>query len=184
MLCPTCGNVIAPDARFCPRCGAQMGFQSQPGFPAQPAPVFGVPFVDSSTRVSRHIQTLGMLWLIYAAVRFVTKLTGLFFLHGFLGHHGANHWIFGSGPFSNDWMAALWPMALTSLVVSVALCVLTGYALATRQPWGRVFGIIFGILALFHPFLGTALGIYTLWVLAPTASGVEYATLSQSAART
>jgi ABC-type glycerol-3-phosphate transport system permease component len=161
-----------------------MGFQSQSGIPAQPAPVYGVPFIDSSTRVSRHIQTLGMLWLIYAAVRFVTKLAGLFFLHGFFGHHGANHWIFGSGPFSNDWMAALWPIALTSLVVSVALCVLTGYALATRQPWGRVFGIIFGILALFHPFLGTALGIYTLWVLAPTASGVEYAALSQSAART
>ena len=161
-----------------------MGSPSQPGFSAQPAPVYGVPFVDSSTRVSRHIQTLGMLWLIYAAVRFVTKLTGLFFLHGFLGHHEANHWIFGSGPFSNDWMAALWPIALTSLVVSVALCVLTGYALITRQSWGRVFGIIFGILALFHPFLGTALGIYTLWVLAPTASGVEYAALSQSAART
>ncbi|WP_254064335.1 hypothetical protein [Granulicella sp. S156] len=163
-----------------------MGFQSQSGFPAQPAPVYGVPLTGSynRNRVSSHIQTLGMLWLIYAAVRFVIKLTGLFFLHGFLGHHEANHWIFGSGPFSNDWMAALWPIALTSLVVSVALCVLTGYALITRQSWGRVFGIIFGILALFHPFLGTALGIYTLWVLAPTASGVEYAALSQSAART
>jgi len=183
MLCPTCGNVIAHDARFCPRCGAQIGSQSQPGFPAQPAPVYGVPFIDSSTRVSRHIQTLGMLWLIYAAVRFVTKLAGLFFLHGFFGHHGANHWIFGSGPFSNDWMAALWPIALTSLVVSVALCVLTGYALITRQPWGRVFGIIFGILALFHPFLGTALGIYTLWVLAPGASGVEYEAISRSTPR-
>lgn len=161
-----------------------MGFQPQPGFPAQPAFVYGVPLTDASTRVSRHIQTLGMLWLIYAAVRFVTKLAGLFFLHGFFGHHEANHWIFGGGPFSNDWMAALWPIALTSLVVSVALCVLTGYALITRAPWGRVFGIIFGILALFHPFLGTALGIYTLWVLAPSASGVEYAALSQSAART
>ena len=184
MPCPTCGNDIAPDARFCPRCGAQITPQSQPGFTAQPAPVYGVSFVDASTRVSRHIQTLGMLWLIYAAVRFVTKLTGLFFLHGFLGHHGANHWIFGGSPFTNDWMAALLPVALTTLVVSVALCVLTGYALITRQPWGRVFGIIFGILALFHPFLGTILGIYTLWVLAPGASGVEYAAISQPAPRT
>jgi ABC-type glycerol-3-phosphate transport system permease component len=184
MLCPTCGNDIAQDARFCPRCGAPTGSPSQPGLPTQPAPIYGVPLIDASTRVSRHIQTLGMLWLIYAGWRFMIKLAGLFFLHGFLGHHEMNHWIFSSSPFTNDWMAALFPVALTSLIVSVALCVLTGYALLTRQPWGRVFGIIFGILALFHPFLGTILGIYTLWVLAPAASGVEYAAISQSAART
>jgi hypothetical protein len=37
-----------------------------------------------------------------------------------------------------------------------------------------VLAIIFGILALFHPLLGTALGIYTLYVMAPSLSGAEY----------
>jgi hypothetical protein len=178
MLCPTCGNDLAQDARFCTRCGAQTGLPSQPGSPTQPFSGYGAPLPYS--RVGNHIQTLGTLWLIYAAVRFMTKLAGLFFLHGMFGHHAHADWMFGSGPFSNAWMAALWPIALTSLIISVALCLLTGYALITRQPWGRVFGIIFGILALFHPFLGTALGIYTLWVLAPGASGVEYEAISRS----
>ena len=34
--------------------------------------------------------------------------------------------------------------------------------------------LLFGILTLLKPLLGTALGIYTLWVLAPSASGAEY----------
>jgi ABC-type glycerol-3-phosphate transport system permease component len=69
-------------------------------------------------------------------------------------------------------------MAFFSLAVSVGCTVLTGYALITRQAWGRVVGIIFGILALFHLPLGTALGIYTLWVLAPRLSGDEYASVA------
>jgi hypothetical protein len=44
----------------------------------------------------------------------------------------------------------------------------------TRKPWGRVLAIIAAILALLKIPFGTALGIYTLWVLAPAASGMEY----------
>jgi hypothetical protein len=78
------------------------------------------------------------------------------------------------------WLASLWPMALFSLLTSVCCILLTGYALLTRQPWGRIFGIVFGILALIHLPLGTALGIYTLWVLAPGISGDEYAALADA----
>lgn len=183
MLCPSCGKDLAEDARFCLHCGAQTGFQT--GFPPpsasphQSVSGYGAPLLYN--RISHHLQTLGILWLVYAAVRFVTKLAGLLFLHGLFGRHEHASWMFSSGPFSNSWMMALWPIALTSLMVSVALCLLTGYALLTRQPWGRVFGIIFGILALFHPFLGTTLGIYTLWVLAPGASGLEYDAITRTA---
>jgi hypothetical protein len=40
--------------------------------------------------------------------------------------------------------------------------------------------IVLGILALFHPPFGTALGIYTLWVLLPTESAAEYDRMSQA----
>jgi hypothetical protein len=46
--------------------------------------------------------------------------------------------------------------------------------LLTRRPWGRTLALVVGILTLLKPLLGTALGIYTLWVLAPTVSGAEY----------
>jgi hypothetical protein len=69
-------------------------------------------------------------------------------------------------------------MALFSLMVSVGCVVLTGWALLTRQPWGRIFAIVFGVIALIHFPLGTALGIYTLWVLAPRLSGDQYAAIA------
>jgi len=75
-------------------------------------------------------------------------------------------------------MAGLWPIAIFSLMTSVACILLTGFALLTRQTWGRVLAIVFAIFALFHPFLGTALGVYTLWVLGPRICGDEYAAIA------
>ena len=43
-----------------------------------------------------------------------------------------------------------------------------------RQPWARVLGIVVGFLALIRIPFGTALGIYTIWVLLPESSAREY----------
>jgi ribosomal protein L40E len=177
MVCVTCGKELAPDARFCPRCGSAT-------LPAQ-APPFHAGAFGRYTRVARNLQTLGTLWLVYAALRFVTGIFGVLLLHGIFGEH-FNHseWSMGWGPlghmgmFGGMGLAALWPIAFFSLLTSVGLVLLTGYALLTRQPWGRVFAIVFSILALFHFPLGTALGIYSLWVLGPGSSGDEYAALA------
>ena len=108
-----------------------------------------------------------------------TGLFGALVLHGIFGNHfGNSDFNLGWSPFGSMWLASLWPMALFSLLTSVCCILLTGYALLTRQPWGRILAIVFGILALIHFPLGTALGIYTLWVLAPRASGDEYAALA------
>lgn len=174
MTCSTCGNVLAPGVHFCPRCGTQVAFQSVPSAAsAPPLPIW--PY----NRVSRNLQILGTMWLVFAALRTCTGLMGLLFFHGFLGSHfGRGDFNFGWSPFGNMWLASLWPMVLFSLAISIGCTVLTGYALLTRQPWGRVLGIIFGVLALIHIPLGTALGVYTLWVLCPRLSGDEYASLA------
>ena len=174
MNCSACGNPLSLDARFCPRCGSQTLFQHQPGS-AYPQP----PMVYD--RVSRNIQGLGILWLVYAGLRIFSGLFGVLILHGLFGNHfGNTDFNLGWSPFGSMWLASLWPMALFSLLTSVCCILLTGYALLTRQPWGRIFAIIFGILALIHLPLGTALGIYTLWVLAPGVSGDEYAALADA----
>jgi hypothetical protein len=51
---------------------------------------------------------------------------------------------------------------------------LLAWGLYERQPWARVLGIVVACLALIRIPFGTALGIYTLWVLAPESSGREY----------
>jgi hypothetical protein len=42
---------------------------------------------------------------------------------------------------------------------------LAGYGLLTRKSWARILGIIVAILDLFNVPIGTAIGIYALWVL-------------------
>jgi hypothetical protein len=53
--------------------------------------------------------------------------------------------------------------------------VLAGYGLLNREAWGRVLALVLGFLALIHVPIGTALGVYTLWVLLPANSEAEYA---------
>jgi uncharacterized membrane protein len=102
-----------------------------------------------------------MLWLVYAAFRAIKGTVGLAFLEHFFGDHA-----FGFFP--------VLPFAGVALGIGVLGALFTGYALLTSQPWGRIVAIVFGVLALLHPIIGTALGIYTLWVLAPDASGASY----------
>lgn len=174
MNCSACGNAVSPDARFCPRCGAPTVIPTPPG-----AAYSAMPGLFTDRRVARNIQGLGILWLVYAGMRVLTGLIGALVLHGIFGNHfGHSDFNLGWSPFGSIWLASLWPMALFSLLTSVCCILLTGYALLTRQPWGRVLAIVFGVLALIHFPLGTALGIYTLWVLAPRASGEEYAALA------
>jgi ABC-type spermidine/putrescine transport system permease subunit II len=167
MQCSACGNELMNGARFCPVCGAVV--QHVQGY----APAGGQPVPMYYSRVARHLQALGGLWLAYAVWRLLTKLAGLLFVHSFLSHRHVFAW----GPWT-DFGSAWMPFAFVSIAISVALCTITAYALITRQPWGRVFAIVCGVLALFHPLMGTALGIYTLWVLAPRISGLEYAALT------
>lgn len=132
-------------------------------------------------RVQRHLQTLGILWCVFGAYRIVAGLIGMFFVRAFAMHGwGGNQWPFGhnGGPFGPQfgapWMGALLPVIAFVTVVAAALALLTGYSLLTRRTWGRTLAIIVAILSLLKFPFGTALGIYTLWVLAPAMSGAEY----------
>jgi hypothetical protein len=58
-----------------------------------------------------------------------------------------------------------------------------GWGLLAQQPWARMLTIIFGAFSLVDIPFGTALGIYTLWVLLPAESEQEYRTMSETASR-
>jgi len=90
--------------------------------------------------------------------------------------HGYGGWMWGRhfAGFGPPWMGALLPVVAVVTVVAAGLALLVGYSLLTRQSWGRVLAIVVAILTLLKFPFGTALGIYTLWVLAPSMSGAEY----------
>lgn len=171
MVCQACGNTVESGVRFCSRCGAQV---------ASPPPPVGYAGYGSAValpRVRQHLQALGTLWCIFGIYRLVAGLLGLFVFRAIAWRHfGGPDWPFqlhGSG-----WMAML-PVIVTMTVVMAALAVFVGYSLLARKSWGRVLAIVLGVLALVKFPLGTALGIYTLWVLAPMSSGMEYDAIAE-----
>ncbi|MEG9437991.1 hypothetical protein JAO29_17735 [Edaphobacter sp. HDX4] len=150
-----------------PGTSASMGQVPYPPYP----PVLAPP------RVQRHLQTLGTLWCVYGAYRVISGLIGFFFVRAITWRHFGSNWPLGGWGIHHGppwpWMA-LMPVLLTTAVVMAALALFAGLSLLNRKPHGRLLAIVLGILALFKFPLGTALGIYTLWVLAPTSSAVEY----------
>jgi ABC-type glycerol-3-phosphate transport system permease component len=182
MTCPACHTTLTQDAHFCPHCGAAVPTPPyQPQAPVYGVPTYGVPIASYPSRVARHLQVVGILWAVYAIEHTLSKIAGLMFLHGIFGDRFNNNWPFIWTPFGNPGFSMLWPVITASIVVTLVLSILTAYALLTRQSWGRILAIITAILSLFHPIFGTALGIYTLWVLAPVASGAEYEAIANTA---
>jgi len=49
-----------------------------------------------------------------------------------------------------------------------------GWGLLQREPWARVLALILAFLDLINVPFGTALGVYTLWVLLPAQSEEDY----------
>lgn len=165
MYCSGCGQLIPSGQQFCSNCGRPI-VQASPV--AAPAPWF-------YTRVHRHIQALSILWIAYAVWTLFGWLVAMSifggFFHGYFGHW--NHGPWGDFPFGHN-MPWLVPLITTILVARAILAIVTGIALVTRASWARILAIVTAFLTIFRPITGTALAIYTLWVLLPGPSGDEY----------
>jgi hypothetical protein len=159
MFCNQCGTQLQSDFAVCPRCGR----------PAQ------APAAGRASRLQEHLRTLGILWMILGGL---TLLPAFFLM--FL-----SSLVHIAIPFSNALARNLGPLVMMiiggSLLLVGAAGVLVGWGLMQHQPWARVPAIIVGVLALFHPPVLMALGIYTLWVLLGQNSDVEYQRLAQTA---
>lgn len=202
MQCRQCGCDLNGDARFCNRCGARMeaaetfagvgasGFTGGPGSfgqPWQPAPAGAASSVVSAylipkeemqrRRVAGNLQPLGITWCVWGVYRLITGIAASFAVHT-LSHGGM--WSGEGTQFLPGLFHLLVPVIALSTGVMAALSLLTGYSMLSRKPWARTLAIIMAILSLIKLPLGTTLGIYTLWALAPRAAGVEYERLCGS----
>jgi hypothetical protein len=65
--------------------------------------------------------------------------------------------------------------AIAIFVLAKALCgFIAGWGLMQREPWARMIALVLGFISLFNVPFGTAVGVYTLWVLLPAQSQEEY----------
>lgn len=170
MYCSGCGQLIPPGQQFCPNCG-------RPVVQAAPPTVAPTPWFY--TRVHRNIQALSILWIAYAVWTLFGWLIAMSIFGGmFSGYFGHwNHGPWGEFPFAHmPWFV---PLITVIVIGRTILAVVTGIALINRAPWARILAIVAAFLTLLKPITGTALAIYTLWVLLPGPSGEEYRQLER-----
>jgi hypothetical protein len=176
MFCDKCGTPITAGAQFCSSCGKAVG-----GTPIAATPAVARPVSDG--RVQRHIQILASLWLANGILRFVE--VGSILIAGqilpFL-----TSW--GMGGRFNDWPFTFLPFGLYSIAGLFAFFgifhLLLAWGLFQRETWARPVGLVIGFLALLRFPFGTALGIYTIWVLLPEHAGQEYERLCRASGET
>ncbi len=151
MYCDGCGAAIAGSQRFCSRCGKPIGAAV-----AMPA----------TNRIAAHLKLLAIFWIIISVL--TRLIPGLFLV---LAADAAAAFLPSDAP------AFLLPLLHgigIFLIAGAALGVFMAWGLLERQPWARITAIVLGILSLLEIPFGTALGIYTLWVLMPAQAEAEY----------
>ena len=154
MYCDACGTKLEQGQSFCRACGKALG--------AAPVARAAAP----GTRVAPHLRVLAILWIALGVLRVIP---GIFLL-------SFSHWQFPSEVpaeaegFLHPLLSGIgWVMLL-----GAAACFVAGWGLLERLAWARLFTIIVGAISLVEVPFGTALGIYSLWVLLPESSEAEY----------
>ena len=175
MYCDKCGTPLNAAAKFCGKCGKEVIGGAAPMAAGGNAQAAGAQ--RDYGRVQQHVRTLAILWAINGVLRLVgvawMTIFGTMFLP-FMRNWTGNGW-----PLGGRWgldiplLGGLFGVGIFLGLFGVLHLVLA-WGLFERERWARTLGLVIGFLALLRFPLGTALGIYTLWVLLPAESGVEY----------
>jgi hypothetical protein len=158
MFCDRCGTRLADMASFCPSCGKSARV---------------VPLMPAQSRIAGHVRLLGILWLALSAFRL---LPGLFLVSMF--RHGAIGFLPPEVPF---FVHGILRAVGMGLLFGGVIGIIAGWGLLERQPWARMLSIVLGCFNLIDMPFGTALGVYTLWVLLPGKSEEEYKQIARAA---
>src|SRR5208337_295521 len=159
MFCDACGTVVQPGQAFCSKCGKQIV-----GSIAVTGPLPG--------RVQSHAHLLAILWFAYSAF---TGLAGLFlFILGttLFPHLREMNKIPPDVPVG--FLTALFSTLGIIILAKSACGFIAGWGLMKRDSWARILALVLAFISLFNIPFGTAIGVYTLWVLLPAQSQQEY----------
>ena len=157
MYCDRCGAELQQGQSFCRQCGKSFA---------------SVPMMPQKGRIAGHIRLLGILWVALSAFRLIPAAVLLF-----LGQPEL-HIFPPDGP---EFVPVLLRSLGWLLLASGAAGLAAGWGLLQRQPWARTLAIVLGCVGLIDMPFGTALGIYTFWVLLPATSEEEYRQIARSA---
>jgi len=166
MYCDQCGAQLQAGEPRCGRCGKT---------------VLGLIELRRS-RVREHIRLVGILWMAYSTLHVVAGVVLIVVAQLVFGSvNGVIHIPDGPPPEVTVWLRPLISLIGWMILAKAAAGFIAGWGLLQRQEWARTVALVVGFIALLNVPIGTALGIYTLWVLLPTRSDEEYTALAQAA---
>jgi len=157
MFCDGCGTAVQPGQTFCGRCGKQI---IGPVTVMQPRP----------RRVQAHAHLLGIIWLAISAFNTIAGVV-LYILANTLFAHLHE---LGAPEGPTAFLRPLLSVIALLVLAKAAFGFIGGWGLLHREPWARILTLVLGFISLFHIPFGTAVGVYTLWVLLPAQSQEEY----------
>jgi predicted nucleic acid-binding Zn ribbon protein len=153
MFCDGCGTAVQPGQTFCSRCGKQIV-----------GTVTSMP--QPRSRVREHIHLVGILWLAISALNVVGGVA-LYIVANTIFAPGNQ---VGAPSFLHPMLSAIAILILGK----AALGFLAGWGLLQRESWARVLTLVLAFVSLFNVPFGTAVGVYTMWVMLPAESEREY----------
>jgi hypothetical protein len=105
----------------------------------------------------KHVTLVGVFHIVYHAIAFAIGLV-VATVFGALG-------AITGDPQADAILSSIGAVIGAALILIALPGILGGIGLLARKPWGRIVALIVGGIDLLDIPLGTALGIYTFWVL-------------------
>jgi hypothetical protein len=166
MFCDRCGGPVEAGQGFCSKCGKQI-IGEVAVFPGAPS------------RVQQHLHMLGILWLAISALNAVGGVIALVVANTLFPHL---HRMGMPPEVPTEFLTTIITIGGILILAKAAVGFIAGWGLIQREAWARVIALVLAFISLFHIPFGTAIGVYTLWVLLPAQSQQEYDALVEAKA--